>query len=89
MVTMLPKDNMQLHHVQQLDLNLTQKISQSSSSDPIISKALVAIHDENIDPWSPQTTKEDWKFKEGKLYFKHCLYSDLKNCCNVWLFWSV
>ena len=58
MVTMLPKDDVCQHHCKQLDLNLAQKISQSSSLDPIITKALVAMHDENIDPWLPQTTKE-------------------------------
>ena len=26
------------------------------------------------DPWLPHTTKEDWKFEHGSLYFKNCLY---------------
>ena len=32
------------------------------------------MHNENIDLWLPWTTKDDWQFEEGKLYFKHCLY---------------
>ena len=32
------------------------------------------MHNENIDPWLPQTTREDWNFEDGKLYFKHHLY---------------
>ena len=26
------------------------------------------------EPWIPQTTKDDWKFTDGALYFKNCLY---------------
>ena len=26
------------------------------------------------EPWIPRTTKEDWKFVDNTLYFKHCLY---------------
>ena len=33
-----------------------------------------AMHNNNIDPWLPQTTKEDWKFENENLYFKHYLY---------------
>ena len=72
--TMLPRDDVHLQHVQQLDLALAQKILQSSTTNPIITKALAAMHNDNIDPWLPRTTKEDWKFKDGKLYFKHHLY---------------
>ena len=73
-VTMLPEDNVHQNHVWQLDLDLAQKISKSSVMDPIITKALAGMHNENINPWLPWTTKEGWKFEDGNLYFKHCLY---------------
>ena len=73
-VTMLPEDDVCHHHIQQLDLDLAQKISNSSMSDPIITKALAAMNNADIDPWLPWTTKEDWKFEDSKLYFKHPLY---------------
>ena len=50
MVTMLPKDDFQRQQIWQLDTDLTQKITQSSKTDPIVSKALDAMHDDNIDP---------------------------------------
>ena len=42
--------------------------------DPIITKALEAMNNENIDPWLPCTLKEDWKFEDSSLYFKNYLY---------------
>ena len=52
-VTMLPEDDVCHHHIQQLDLDLAQKISNSSMSDPIITKALAAMNNADIDPWLP------------------------------------
>ena len=37
-------------------------------------KALMAMVGDNIDPWLPHTTKEDWEFEDSLLYFKHHLY---------------
>ena len=42
--------------------------------DPIVTKALAAMNDENKAPWLPQTTKEDWKFDHGHLCFKNQMY---------------
>ena len=75
MVTLLLKDDICHHQIWQLDLDLTQKISRSSTTDLIVTKALSAIIDKNGDPWLPCTTKEDWKFNDGSLYFKNHLYN--------------
>ena len=74
MVTLLPEYDICQYHIWQLDLDLVKKISQSSSSDLIITKVLEAMNRENINPWLPWTTKEDWQFEDRKLYFKHRLY---------------
>ena len=74
MVTMLSENNVCHKHVRQLDLALMQKITKSSAIDPIVTKALAAMNDKNIDPWLPQTTKEDWKFENRHLYFKNQIY---------------
>ena len=37
-------------------------------------KALMAMVGDNIDPWLPHTTKEDWEFEDSLLDFKHHLY---------------
>ena len=74
MVTMLPRDNFQQHQIWQLDLDLAQKIMSSSKIDPVVTKALEAMKNANIDPWLPWTTKEDWKFEDRSLYFKNRFY---------------
>ena len=43
-------------------------------SNPIITKALAAMNDENSKPWIPKTAKIDWEFINRALHFKHCLY---------------
>ena len=37
-------------------------------------KVLEAMNADSIDPWLPQTTKEDWRFENGYLYFKNHLH---------------
>ena len=51
----LLKEEDQGHHIWALDLALATKISESSPSDPIISKALVAMNNEAGNPWLPRT----------------------------------
>ena len=72
--TILLDEKDQDHHIWPLDVALTTKIASSSSSDPIISKALTAMNNETREPWLPQTNKEDWIFEHGYLYFKNRLY---------------
>ena len=71
---MLPDNDVYNYHIWQLDLDLAQKISNSSTSNPIIVKALVVMNNANINLWLSQTTKEDWRIEDSKLYFKHHLY---------------
>ena len=72
-ITLL-KGGDQYFHIHAIDVALANKISSSSASDPIIAKALAAMNDESGEPWIPQTTKTDWEFIDGALYFKHHLY---------------
>ena len=53
MVTLLSPDNTQLHDVWILDLALTEKITASPAPNLIVTKALQAMVDNNIDPWLP------------------------------------
>ena len=69
-ITLL-KGHDQYHHLCAIDSTLTGKIATSSSSDPIIIKALAAMNNEAGEPWIPQTAKTDWEFTNGALYFKH------------------
>ena len=64
----------QYFHIHTLNATLVDKISQSSSTDLIVSKALTAMNDEHREPWLPHTNKADWQFEDGKLYFKQRLY---------------
>ena len=72
-VTVLKRSE-QHFHIHTLDTALTQKISQASMTDPVVTKALAAMNDEEGEPWIPQIAKEDWTFKNGSLYCKHQLY---------------
>ena len=72
-ITLL-KGKDQYFHICTIDAALAKKISSSSKGDPIVTKALTAMHNDIGEPWIPQTTKEDWKFIDNTLYFKHCLY---------------
>ena len=54
-------------HIWALDVTLAQKITQSMSSNPIVTKVLMAMNDEEGGPWIPWMAKEDWTFKGGQL----------------------
>ena len=72
-ITLL-KGGDQYFHICALDVALANKISLSSISDPIVTKTPAAMNDQSSEPWIPWTTKTDWKFVDGALYFKHHLY---------------
>ena len=63
----------QYFHIHAINITLADKISSSSMSDPIITKALTAMNDKSGESWIPWTTKTDWEFTNGALYFKHQL----------------
>ena len=72
-ITLL-KGNDQYFHIHAINITLAKKISSSSKFDPIVMKALAAMNDNSGKPWIPRTTKMDWEFIDGALYFKHHLY---------------
>ena len=78
-ITLL-KGGDQYFHICTLDATLANKISSSSVADLIVTKALTAMNDESGEPWIPQTTKKDWEFIDGALYFKHHLYVPKPAC---------
>ena len=81
-ITLLDKAD-QYFHVNALDAALVTKIAQSSTHDPIISRALEAMNSNQGEPWIPRTSKANWHFEEGKLYFKGRLYIPKSNCHNL------
>ena len=81
-ITMLKGDNL-YHHICAIDSALAKKIAASSTLDPIVIKALVAMNEETGEPWIPWTTKTDWEFMDGMLYFKHQLYIPELACHNL------
>ena len=72
-ITLLKGDS-QYHHIWAIDTALTKKIISSSSSDSIVTTALTAMNDEEGEPWIPHISKDNWKYEDGGLYFKHWLY---------------
>ena len=72
-ITLL-KGKDQYFHICAIDSALTQKISSSSASDPIIIKAHATMNNTCGEPWIPRTNTADWEFIDGSLYFKHWLY---------------
>ena len=72
-ITML-RENNQYHHIKAIDSVLAEKIASSSSSDPVVSKALAAMNNEAGEPWITCTAKTNWEFINRALYFKHRLY---------------
>ena len=72
-ITLL-KGKDQYYHIQAINVALTEKITMSSSSDPLVTQALTTMNNEKGEPWIPQTAKMDWEFEDGVLYFKHRLY---------------
>ena len=53
------------HHIHVIDSALAEKIALSSLLDPIISKALTTVNEENREPWIPHTRKSDWESLTG------------------------
>ena len=72
-ITLL-KGKDQYFHIHAIHAALTKKISSSLKEDLIVTKALAAMNNDVGEPWISQTTKEDWKFVDDTLYFKHRLY---------------
>ena len=72
-ITLLKGDNWD-HRIWALNSVLAQKITLSSPSDPVVTKALTAMNNEKGEPWIPQMAKTDWEFTDGALYFKKHLY---------------
>ena len=72
-ITLL-KGNDQYFHIHTIHTTLTDKISSSSMTDPVIAKALATMNDTSGEPWIPWTNKTDWEFANRSLYFKHRLY---------------
>ena len=70
----LLKGDTQYHHIRAIDTVLAEKITSSSSSDPIVTKALATMNNTEGEPWIPHTNKDNWEFTDGALYFKHQLY---------------
>ena len=58
--------------IQALDLSLACHIQSSSSSNPLVLKAIQAIRDGS--PLFPHSTLTDWTFEDGCLYFKGQMY---------------
>lgn len=73
----------QYFHIGSLDVTLATKITQSSTNDPIVTKALAAMNDEASEPWLPCTSKADWHFNDRKLYFKQQLYVPELECLDL------
>ena len=58
--------------IQALDLTLAHHIKSSSSSDPLVLKAIQAAQDGS--PLFPCLALADWTFEGGHLYFKGRMY---------------
>ena len=67
-VTVLP-DDLFIHAI---DVALVDKISSSSSSDPLVISALQNLSIGS--PLFPHSSLSDWHFSNSLLYFKNCLY---------------
>ena len=51
-----------------LDLSLAQHIQHSSSSNPLVLRAIENLH--NSTPLFPRSSVNDWKYEDGHLYYK-------------------
>ena len=67
-VTVLP-DDLFIHAI---DIALVDKISSSSSSDPLVISALQSLSIGS--PLFPRSSLSDWRFSDSLLYFKNRLY---------------
>ena len=73
-VTVLP-DDLFIHAI---DVALVNKISSSSSSDPLVVSALQNLSIGS--PLFPCSSLSDWCFSNSLLYFKNCLYIPATTC---------
>ena len=55
-----------------LDLTLAHHIQSSSSTDPLVLRAIQNLSDDT--PLFPCSSLTDWTFDNGHLYYKHCMY---------------
>ena len=55
-----------------LDLSLARYIQKSSSSNPLVLRAIENLH--NNTPLFPRSSLKDWKYEDGHLYYKNRLY---------------
>ena len=58
--------------IRAIDAVLVDKISSSSSSDPLVVSALQNLSIGS--PLFPHSSLSDWRFSDSFLYFKNCLY---------------
>ena len=58
--------------VQTLDLQIMECIKSSSTSNPLIAQALQDLEKGN--PLFPRSSLTNWKFEDGTLYYKGCMY---------------
>ena len=58
--------------IQALNLSLVCHIKSSSSSDPLVLKAIQAMQDGS--PLFPCSALTDWTFEDSRLYFKGWMY---------------
>ena len=61
-----------------LDLSLARYIQKSSSSDPLVLRAIENLH--NNTPLFPRSSLKDWKYEDGHLYYKNRLYIPPEAC---------
>ena len=67
--------------IQALDLSLAHHIKSSSSSNPLILKAIQAVQDGS--PLFPHSALANWTFEDGRLYFKGQMYVPPAACCSL------
>ena len=58
--------------IRALDLSLARHIQKSSSSDPLVLRAIENLH--NNTPLFPRSLIKDWKYDDGHLYYKEQMY---------------
>ena len=58
--------------IQTLDLQITERIKNSSTSDPLVIRALQDLEKGN--PLFPRSSLSDWTFVDNTLYYKGCMY---------------
>ena len=73
-VTVLPDDLF----IRAIDIALVDKISSSSSSDPLVVSALQNLSVGS--PLFPRSSLSDWHFSDSLLYLKKCLYIPAAAC---------